>query len=306
MLVDALNLATGKNYQWVDQEPISNAEGGEQQRQYPRRLPLRHRPRPARQSRRQCDARRAPQVYRPDRRRRPRRGRPDRLLGRHARRRDQHDRLDQHPPVAARRVQLQRQHRLRHRQSLAVQGRLGRVLAARPGSSGDPAQQRLGAAQRGRAGRLFDDEPDPGRQRQCRHRRRRRLQRLLLLPAADHGHRPYDGGRHGPRRRRPLRQSDADPDRGRALHLHVRRPQPGDRPYHRQRPAGRRRRLRHRPPQHRLQRRTATRSCPTTIRRSPPSISEACPNCWSARPATTRSTASPATTACWAAAAATS
>lgn len=31
MLVSALNAATGKVYQWVDQEPISNAEGGEQQ-----------------------------------------------------------------------------------------------------------------------------------------------------------------------------------------------------------------------------------------------------------------------------------
>ena len=29
MLVDALNLATGANYQWVDQEPNGNAEGGE-------------------------------------------------------------------------------------------------------------------------------------------------------------------------------------------------------------------------------------------------------------------------------------
>ncbi|MBY0284296.1 MAG: hypothetical protein K2W81_10075 [Sphingomonas sp.] len=30
MLVDALNLATGQNYQWVDELPIYNAEGGEQ------------------------------------------------------------------------------------------------------------------------------------------------------------------------------------------------------------------------------------------------------------------------------------
>ena len=29
MLVDALNLATGKVYQWVDQEPVAGAEGGE-------------------------------------------------------------------------------------------------------------------------------------------------------------------------------------------------------------------------------------------------------------------------------------
>ncbi len=29
MLVDALNLATGGNYQWVDQEPVAGAEGGE-------------------------------------------------------------------------------------------------------------------------------------------------------------------------------------------------------------------------------------------------------------------------------------
>jgi Ca2+-binding RTX toxin-like protein len=29
MLVDALNLATGSNYQWVDQEPVAGAEGGE-------------------------------------------------------------------------------------------------------------------------------------------------------------------------------------------------------------------------------------------------------------------------------------
>ncbi|HVQ06908.1 MAG TPA: Calx-beta domain-containing protein [Allosphingosinicella sp.] len=29
MLVDALNLATGANYQWVDQEPVAGAEGGE-------------------------------------------------------------------------------------------------------------------------------------------------------------------------------------------------------------------------------------------------------------------------------------
>ena len=89
-------------------------------------------------------------------------------------------------------------------------------------------------------------------QRQCGHRRRRRLQRFLFLPAADDADRLHDGERRRPRRRRPLRQSDADPARGRALHLYVRRPQPGDRPYRGQQSDERRRQLRRRPPQHRL------------------------------------------------------
>ena len=46
-----------------------------------------------------------------------------------------------HAPLAARRVHLQRQHRLRHRQPLAGQGRLGRILAVQPESRGRRARQ---------------------------------------------------------------------------------------------------------------------------------------------------------------------
>ena len=149
MLVDALNLATGANYQWVDQEPQRQpraASPAATSASASSTIPTGSSSAISTPMRRIAERR---AIYRPDRRRRPRRGRPHRLFRRHARRRDQRRRLGGDPPLAARRVHLQRQHRLRHRQPLAGQGRLGRVLAVQPESRGRRArQQRLGAAQR--------------------------------------------------------------------------------------------------------------------------------------------------------------
>ena len=134
MLVDALNVATGANYQWVDQEPIDDAEGGEpggnirvgflyntdrvqlgdldanatlaERRQYTDRIG--------------DGVRDAGDLI----------AFSDDMLGAEINTAD----WSSDAPLAARRVHLQRQHRLRHRQPLAGQGRLGRILAVQPES----------------------------------------------------------------------------------------------------------------------------------------------------------------------------
>jgi hypothetical protein len=169
----------GRRAQHADRRPLSvgrrgaglQCRGRRAERQHPRRLSLQYRPGPARRSRRQCDARRAPRLYRPDRRRRPRRGRPHPVLGQHARRGDPDLRLVEHAPLIARRVHLPWQHRLRHRQPFPGQGRLGRILAVQPESDDRRADQcRLDGAQQRRAGRLFDAQPDRDRRARIGHR----------------------------------------------------------------------------------------------------------------------------------------